>query len=72
MSQKNVELVRGAFGVVTIPGDPEAMVAASHPGFEMHLIRVAGEPVFLVLGDVRGGGRVSGVEVETDGGGSSS
>jgi hypothetical protein len=39
MSQKNVELVRGAFGVVTIPGDPEAMIAASHPGFEMHLIR---------------------------------
>jgi ketosteroid isomerase-like protein len=45
MSQENVELVRRAFGVVTIPGDPEAMVAASHTDFEMHLVGVAGEPV---------------------------
>jgi hypothetical protein len=26
--------------VVTIPGDPEAMVAASHPDFEMQLAGV--------------------------------
>jgi ketosteroid isomerase-like protein len=99
MSQENVELVRGAFGVVTIPGDPDAMIVASHPGFEMHLVGVGGEPVYyagasgireffrdvaesweafrfkatdirdlgdrvLVLGDVRGRGRVSGVEVD--------
>ena len=98
MSEENVEIVRRAFGVVTIPGDSEAMIAASHPGFEMHLIGVGGEPVtyvgesgireffrdvaqswesfqfkateirdlgdrVLVLGDVRGCGRVSGVEV---------
>ena len=99
MSQRNVELVQRAFGVVTIPGSPEAMVAASHQDFEMHLVGVGGEPVkyvgesgireffgdvaeswgsfqfkatdardlgdrVLVLGDVRGRGRVSGVEVE--------
>jgi ketosteroid isomerase-like protein len=99
MSRQNVELVRGAFGVVTIPGDPEAMIAASHPDFEMHLVGVAGEPVYyagasgireffrdvaeswesfqftatdlrdlcdrvLVLGHVRGRGRVSGAEVD--------
>jgi ketosteroid isomerase-like protein len=99
MAQQNVELVRGAFAVVTIPGDPEAMIAASHPDFEMHLVGVAGEPVHyagasgirgffsdvaeswesfrfkatdlrdlgdrvLVLGHVRGRGRVSGVEVD--------
>jgi ketosteroid isomerase-like protein len=99
MSHRNVELVRGAFGVVTIPGDPEAMIVASHPDFEMHLVGVGGEPVYyagasgireffrdvaeswesfrfkatdlrdlgdrvLVLGDVRGRGRVSGVEVD--------
>jgi ketosteroid isomerase-like protein len=46
MSQRNVELVRGAFGVVTIPGHPEAMIAASHPDFEMHLVGVGGEPVY--------------------------
>ena len=98
MSQENVELVRGAFGVVTIPGDPDTMIAASHLDFDMHLIGVAGEPVYyagasgireffrdvaqswetfrfeatdlrdlgdrvLVLGDVRGRGRLSGVEV---------
>ena len=98
MSEENVEIVRRAFGMVTIPGDSEAMIAASHPGFEMHLIGVGGEPVtyvgesgireffrdvaqsweffqfkateirdlgdrVLVLGDVRGCGRVSGVEV---------
>jgi ketosteroid isomerase-like protein len=45
MSQENVELVRRAFGLVTIPGDPEAMILATHPAFEMHLIGVGGEPV---------------------------
>ena len=99
MSDEDLELVRDAFGVVTIPGDPDAMIAASDPGFEMHLIGVGGEPVHyageagireffrdvalswesfqfkatdvrdlgdrvLVLGDVRGCGRVSGVEVD--------
>ena len=99
MSQQNVELVRRAFGMVTIPGDPEAMIASSHPDFEMHLVGVGGEPVYyagasgireffhdvaeswesfrfkatdlrdlgdrvLVLGHVRGRGRVSGVEVD--------
>jgi hypothetical protein len=37
MSQANVEIVRGAFAVLTIPGDPETMIAATGPGFEMHL-----------------------------------
>ena len=45
MSQENVELIRRAFAVVTIPGDPEPMVAASASGFEMHLVGVTGEPV---------------------------
>jgi ketosteroid isomerase-like protein len=45
MSQENVEIVRAAFAEVTIPGDPETMIAASGPGFEMHLIGVGGEPV---------------------------
>jgi ketosteroid isomerase-like protein len=45
MSQENLEIVRGAFAVVTIPGDPEPMIAASASGFEMHLIGVTGEPV---------------------------
>jgi ketosteroid isomerase-like protein len=43
-----VELVRRAFGAVTIPGDPEAMVAASHSDFEMHLVGAGGEPVYYV------------------------
>jgi ketosteroid isomerase-like protein len=99
MAPKNVELVRRAFGMVTIPGDPDAMIAASHPDFEMHLVGVAGEPVryagasgireffsdvaeswesfrfsatalrdlgdrVLVLGQVRGRGRLSGIEVD--------
>jgi ketosteroid isomerase-like protein len=99
MSRENVEVVRRAFGVVTIPGDPDAMIAASDPDFEMHLVGVGGEPVHyagasgiheffhdvaeswesfrfqatelrdlgnrvLVLGHVRGRGRVSGVEVD--------
>jgi uncharacterized protein len=98
VSQENVEVVRSAFGMVTIPGDPDTMIGASDPGFHMHLIGVAGEPVYyagargireffrdvaqswesfrfeatdlrdlgdrvLVLGDVRGRGRLSGVEV---------
>ena len=45
MSRANVEIVRAAFAVVTIPGDPAAMIAASAPAFEMHLIGVTGEPV---------------------------
>ena len=99
MSQANVQIVQGAFAVVTIPGDPEAIIAASDPGFEMHLVGVGGEPVFyagasgirewfrdvaqsweflrfeatdlrdlgdrvLVLGDVHGRGRVSGLEID--------
>jgi ketosteroid isomerase-like protein len=99
MSQENVELVRGSFGMVTIPGDPETMIAASDPRFEMHLVGVGGEPVHyagasgirewfrdvaqswdsfrfkgtdfrdlgdrvLVLGDVEGCGRASGIEVD--------
>jgi ketosteroid isomerase-like protein len=98
MSEENLEIVRGAFAVVTIPGDPRPMIAVSGPSFEMHLTGVSGEPVYyvgvsgiyeffrdvaeswesfsfeatdlrdlgdrvLVLGDVRGRGRVSGVEV---------
>ena len=99
MSQQNVELVRHAFGAVTIPGDPEAMIDASQPDFEMQLVGVGGEPVYyagargirdffrdvaeswesfrfeatdfrdlgnrvLVLGRVRGRGRLSGVNVD--------
>jgi ketosteroid isomerase-like protein len=98
MSEENLEIVRRAFAVVTIPGDPEPMIAASGPAFGMHLTGVSGEPVHyagvggireffrdvaeswetfrfeaidirdlgdrvLVLGEVRGRGRVSGVEV---------
>ena len=99
MSQENVEIVRNAFASMTIPGDPEAMVAASGPVFEMHLVGVGGGPAYyegasgirqffrdvaeswqsfrfeatdlrdlgdrvLVLGDVSGCGRGSGVEVD--------
>ena len=99
MSQENVKVVRGAFASMTFPGDPEAMVAASDPSFEMHLVGVGGEPVYyegargihewfrdvaesweslrfeatelrdlgdrvLVLGDVSGCGRASGIEVD--------
>ena len=99
MSQENVEVLRGAFAEVTIPGDPETMVAASHADFEMQLVGVGGGPAHytgasgirdffrdvaetwesfrfeatdigdlgervLVLGDVRGCGRESGVEVD--------
>ncbi len=42
MSQENVKLVRGAFALMTIPGDSETMIAASAPGFEMHLVQVGG------------------------------
>lgn len=45
MSRENVELVRAAFGLVIIPGDAAAMIAAGEPGFEMHLVGVGGEPV---------------------------
>jgi ketosteroid isomerase-like protein len=99
MSQRNLEVVRDAFGVVTIPGDPRSMIAASGSRFVMRLIGVTGEPVryvgaggirdwfrdvaqswesfrfeatafrdfddrVLVLGDVSGRGRLSGVEVD--------
>ncbi len=99
MSQENIELVRGAFAVMTIPGDPGPMIAASGPDFEMHLVGMGGGPAHyagadgireffrdvaeswesfrfeatdlrdlgdsvLVLADVRGRGRVSGVEVD--------
>ena len=100
MSQeKNIELVRGAFARMTIPGDPGTMIAASGPDFEMHLVGMGGGPAHyagadgireffhdvaeswesfrfeatdlrdlgdsvLVLADVRGRGRVSGVEVD--------
>ena len=99
MSDENLEVVRGAFADITIPGDPEPMIAASHPDFEMELVRVGGGPAHytgasgireffrdvseswesfrfestdirdlgdrvLVLGDVRGCGRGSGVEVD--------
>ena len=99
MSHENLEVVRGAFADITIPGDPEPMIAASHPDFEMELVRVGGGPAHytgasgireffrdvseswesfrfestdirdlgdrvLVLGDVRGCGRGSGVEVD--------
>jgi ketosteroid isomerase-like protein len=98
MSADNLEIVRAAFAVVTIPGDPEPMIAAVDPAFEMRLVGVGGEPVHyagvsgirkffrdvaeswewfrfeatdlrdlgdrvLVIGDVRGRGRVSGVDV---------
>ena len=99
MSQENIELVRGAFAVITIPGDPGPMIAASGPDFEMHLVGMGGGPAHyagadgireffrdvaeswesfrfeatdlrdlgdfvLVLADVSGRGRVSGVEVD--------
>jgi ketosteroid isomerase-like protein len=46
MSLENIEIVRRAFAVMTIPGDPETMIAASGPAFEMHLTGVTGEPVY--------------------------
>ena len=99
MSQENVKVVRGAFASMTFPGDPEAMVTASDPSFEMHLVGVGGELCstrepgasmsgfatwprvgislrfeatelrdlgdrVLVLGDVSGCGRASGIEVD--------
>ena len=51
MSQENVEIVRRAFAVWAIPGDPETMVDATGPGFEMHLTGVGGEPVFYAGAD---------------------
>ena len=99
MSQENVEIVRRAFGVVAIPGDPETIIAAIEPGFTMDLVAVGGQPAHydgasgireffrdvaedwasfrfdgtdlrdlgdrvLVLGDVQGRGRGSGIDVE--------
>jgi uncharacterized protein len=99
MSQDNIDLVRSAFGMMTIPGNPEAVIAAAHPDFEMHLVGVGGEPVryvgeggihaffrdvaqswesfrfeatdlrdlgdrILVLGEVEGRGRASGIQVD--------
>jgi ketosteroid isomerase-like protein len=99
MSEENVEVVRSAFAVVIIPGDPRGMIAACDPGFEMHLVAPGGGPAryagpegireffrdvaeswesfrfeatdirdlgdsVLVLGDVRGCGRGSGVQVD--------
>jgi ketosteroid isomerase-like protein len=99
VSQENVDAVRRAFALITIPGDPRGMIAASDPGFEMHLVAPGGGPAYyagpdgireffrdvaeswesfrfeatdirdlgdsvLVLGDVRGCGRGSGVEVD--------
>jgi hypothetical protein len=46
MTQENVEFVRGAFGVLTIPGNPETMIAASQPDVEMQLVGVGREPVY--------------------------
>jgi ketosteroid isomerase-like protein len=98
MSRENVELVRAAFGNVAIPGDPEPMIEAIEPGFQMQLAAVGGGAAYyagaegirewfsdvgrswesfrfeakdvrdlgdrvLVLGEVRGCGRVSGIEV---------
>lgn len=45
MSKENVELVERALAA-TNSGDAEALIAQSDPGFEMHLVGVAGEPVF--------------------------
>ncbi len=94
-----VDFARAHFGRMTIPGDPEGLVAAIGPGFEMHLVGVGGEPVHyageagireffadveqswesltfegtdfrdlggrvLVLADVHGRGRTSGIDVE--------
>jgi ketosteroid isomerase-like protein len=85
--------------LVTIPGNPEAIVAASDPSFELHLVAVGGGPAYcegasgiheffrdvaeswesfrfeatelrdlgdrvLVLADVSGCGRGSGVEID--------
>jgi uncharacterized protein len=45
MESENMEVVRSAFSSMSIPGDPEPMIAVSTPGFEMHLIGITGEPV---------------------------
>ncbi len=45
MSHENVEIVRRAFAA-TGRGDAEALIALCNPGFEMHLVGVAGEPVY--------------------------
>ena len=43
-----MEVVRSAFSSMSIPGDPEPMIAASTPDFEMHLIGITGEPVHYI------------------------
>jgi ketosteroid isomerase-like protein len=45
MSKENVERVERALAASN-SGDAEALIAESDPGFEMHLVGVAGEPVF--------------------------
>jgi ketosteroid isomerase-like protein len=45
MVSENTDVVRAAFSFVSIPGDPDPMIAASTPAFEMHLIGITGEPV---------------------------
>jgi ketosteroid isomerase-like protein len=45
MDSDNTDVVRAAFSFVSIPGDPEPMIAASAPDFEMHLRGITGEQV---------------------------
>ena len=94
----SVEFARIHFGRMTIPGDPEQLISAAGPDFEMHLVGVGGEDVHyageagireffadveqsweslvfegtdfrelgdrvLVLADVHGRGRTSGIQV---------
>ena len=51
MPQENIELVRRAFAVITIPGDPGPMIAASGPDFEMHLVGMGGGPAHYAGAD---------------------
>ncbi len=41
----SVEFARIHFGRMTIPGDPEQLISAAGPDFEMHLVGVGGEDV---------------------------
>ncbi len=36
VSEENVELARGAFGLISIPGEPAAMIAAQRTGVEFN------------------------------------